>query len=151
MANVPQKVPGFELKNQSGRSITSDGLLGRWFVLYWYPKADTPGCTAQAQGLQDQLEIFEELNTTVLGASFDDEVELKTFRNKFGLSFDLLSDPQRIAGKAFGVAGNDGQAKHPERVAFLVNPEGLIRQRYEVSAPGNFAFQVLDDLEAEIS
>lgn len=149
MIDTDQPAPAFTLPDQDGTATTLDELRGRWVLLYWYPKADTPGCTAQAQGLRDQHEAFEELGCTVLGASFDPQEDLVAFRAKYDLTFDLLSDPDRRAGRAYGVAGDDGTGRYAARTAFLIDPDGVVRRRYEVETPEMFADEVLDDLEAE--
>lgn len=149
MIDTGQPAPAFTLPDQDGTATTLEGLRGRWVLLYWYPKADTPGCTAQAQGLRDQHEAFLELGCTVLGASFDPQEDLLAFRAKYDLTFDLLSDPDRRAGRAYGVAGDDGTGHYAARTAFLIDPDGVVQRRYQVETPEMFADEVLDDLEAE--
>jgi peroxiredoxin Q/BCP len=148
MLEVGAPLPQFSLRNHDGRMVTSDDLGGSWTLLYWFPKADTPGCTAQAEGLRDQLDVFDELGCRVIGASFDGVDDLARFRDRYGLGFDLLSDPDHDTGRAFGVAGPDGRAEHPSRTAFLVDPAGTVVRVYEVSDPEFFAESVLDDLES---
>ena len=137
----------FDLPDQAGRRVTSESLRGSWYLLYWYPKADTAGCTAQAQGLQAQFDVFADYRCVVLGASFDSVDELIAFREGQGLTFDLLSDADRSSARAMGVAGPDGSASHAQRVAFLVRPDGIIARRYDVEDPAFFAELVLDDLD----
>lgn len=147
MLDVGDPAPPFAVPDQSGRTVTLDGLRGRWVLLYWYPKADTPGCTAQAQGLRDQHEALDALGCTVLGASFDPPADLVAFRRKYDLPFDLLSDAESEAGRAYGVAGDEGSGRYAARVAFLIDPSGAVARRYDVEAPEMFADEVLDDLE----
>lgn len=142
--NVGQDASPFNLPNQANEPVELADFAGRWVVLYWYPKADTPGCAAQAQGLRDQQEGFDELSCTVLGASFDTVEDNASFHAKYGLTFDLLSDPQRSVGRAFGVVGDGSYAN---RTAFLIDPNGRVERVYEVDAPEFFADRVLDDLE----
>lgn len=118
-------------------------------LLYWYPKADTPGCTAQAQGLRDQIEAFDELGCVVLGASFDTPAENRAFQQKYRLPFRLLSDVDRSAALLLGVV-DTLDCSHPRRIAHLVDPGGVVVKRYEVEDPEFFAEGVLDDLEERI-
>lgn len=147
MSDAGSKMPSFTLVDHEGVSVTSTGLAGSWYLLYWYPKADTPGCTAQAQGLRDQIESFDDLDCVVLGASFDTPEENAAFRNKYGLPFRLLTDPDHSVAVALGAA-DAADAANARRVAHLVDPTGVIQQRYEVDDPEFFAELVLDDLEA---
>ena len=132
----------------NGGDFTSDDVAGSWFLLYWYPKADTPGCTAQAQGLGDQIEAFDELGCRVLGASFDNPGDNAAFRTKYSLPFDLLSDSDGALARAVGAA--EAETTHPRRIAHLVDPAGLVARSYDVEDPEFFAESVLDDLEALI-
>ncbi len=138
--------PKFELPDHRGNLVSTAGLRGRWFVLYWYPKADTPGCTAQATGLRDQIEAFDELGCAVLGASFDSPDQNDKFRTKYRLSFPLLSDVRGDLALSVGAA-EDGAAEHPRRIAHLVDGSGTVVRRYEVDDPSFFAECVLDHLE----
>ncbi|MCB0978796.1 MAG: peroxiredoxin [Acidimicrobiales bacterium] len=140
--------PTFDLPDQDGASVRLDALRGGWVLLYWYPKADTPGCTVQAKALRDQHQVFVDRRCTVLGASFDPVADLVAFRDRYDLPFALLSDPERVAGQAYGVAGDDGSASYASRVAFLIDPTGTIVHRYDVKDPEFFADEVLDDLSA---
>ncbi|HEX2575847.1 MAG TPA: peroxiredoxin [Aquihabitans sp.] len=147
MPEVGELAPPFSLANQRGEVVDLDQLRGSWVVLYWYPKADTPGCAAQAQGLRDQLAAFDELGARVVGASFDPVADLAAFAEKYDLSFDLVSDEDHQVGRAYGVAGPDGGRGHAERVAFVLDPGGVVRVRLIVGDPEFFADHVLDELE----
>lgn len=147
MIDVGRPAPGFALGNQDGREVSLEGLRGGWVLLYWYPKADTPGCTAQAEGLRDQQEAFDHLGCTIVGASFDDVDAISAFRQRYRLTFDLLADPTRTAGQAFGVAGDDGTKDHALRISFLIDPDGVVQRTYVVDDPAFHAEDVLDDLE----
>jgi peroxiredoxin Q/BCP len=139
-------VPSFELVDQDGAAVRSADLAGSWFLLYWYPKADTPGCTAQAEGLAAQIEVFDELGCVVLGASFDPPIENQAFGSRYGLPFRLLSDLDRRVAMAFGAAAGPDD-RFARRVAHLVAPDGTVARSYEVDDPEFFAERVLDDLE----
>ena len=149
MLSIGDRAPALRLPNHAGETIDLDDRRGRWVLVYWYPKADTPGCTTQARSLRDQQDAFDELGCTVLGASFDTVDELAAFRAKYGLTFDLLSDTSHDTGRAYGVAGVDGEAAYAERVAYLIRPDRTVAERYEVTDPEFFAEQALDDLDAD--
>ncbi len=146
MLEAGELIPDFELVDHDGNSVRSSDLAGHWTLLYWYPKADTPGCTAQAQGLRDQIEAFEDLDCVVYGASFDDPGDNSSFRGKYDLRFTLLSDRNHEVAVAFGVVP-DADSSHARRVAHLIRPDGLVAVRYLVEDPEFFAESVLDDLE----
>lgn len=143
--NQPELVP-FDAIDDAGHPIevrTDEG----WLLLYWYPRADTPGCVAQAESIRDNWEAFTSLGCRVLGASFDPPERNAAFRAKYRLPFRLLSDQAAVVARQHGTADEDrGVAR---RVAFLVGPDGRIRRRYDVTDPSMFADAVLDDLEAE--
>lgn len=141
---VGAAAPRFELPDQQGFTRSLDGFQ-RWTLLYWYPQADTPGCTAQAEGLRDQLEVFDEHGCDVVGASFDSVADLAAFADKLDLGFTLLSDVNHDVGRSYGVA--DGTSVFADRTAFLIDPYHMVHTVYRVDAPEFFADQVLDDLE----
>ena len=147
MLQIDAEAPRFQLANQDGRTVDLEAIDEPFVLLYWYPKADTPGCTSQAISLRDQHEAFGELGCRVLGASFDTPEELAAFSEKFALPFDLLSDADRELGKAYEVAGADGSKQYAERTAYLIGPERTVRCVYEVDDPEFFADAVLADLE----
>jgi peroxiredoxin Q/BCP len=141
-----ESFPLFDLISEAGETVRVSELRGAWFLLYWYPKADTPGCTAQALGLNDQIEVFGELGCSVYGASFDDAPTNAAFRHKHRLQFPLLSDVDGSVAVLLGVV-ESADADQPPRVAHLVDPDGVVAVRYEVDDPEFFAEHVLDDLE----
>lgn len=146
MVDAGSSLPPFTLEDQEGRTVSTAEMTGRWVLLYWYPKADTPGCTAQAQGLRDQIEAFDELGCAVFGVSFDTPEANMAFRHKYRLPFRLLSDVEHTVALSFGVV-DDLATEHPRRIAHLVDPEGLVVKCYDVEDPEFFAETVLDDLE----
>ena len=108
----------------------SDGTtfrLNEWLdkapiVLYFYPKNDTPGCTAEACGLRDDITAFRNLNATVVGASYDSIASHKKFIEKYQLPFPLIADEKKVVAKAFGVAG----MLVPDRATFVIGKDGTI-------------------------
>jgi len=138
-------LPPFALSDHEGSVVSTDALRGSWYLLYWYPKADTPGCTAQAIGLRDQQDAFDHHGCVILGASFDEATANAAFRERYSLTFRLLSDLDHSAAIAQGAA--DAATAHPRRIAHLVDPEGTVARNYDVEDPEFFAELVLDDLE----
>src|SRR5918992_5440884 len=107
--------PDFTLSDQDGQPVTLSALRGRNVVLYFYPKADTPGCTKQACGVRDHTADYEEANAVVLGISKDPVDDLRAFADKYGLPFTLLSDEGDAVKEAYGAG---------KRSTVIVDPEG---------------------------
>jgi peroxiredoxin Q/BCP len=134
---VNDKAPMFTLKDQSGQDVKLSGFKGRKVLVYFYPKADTPGCTTQACGLRDILgEIGD---TAVLGISPDAPAKQAKFDQKYGLGFPLLADEDHAVAEAFGVWTEKSMYGRKymgiERSAFLIDEKGgLERVWYKVSA-----------------
>lgn len=136
------RAPAFELANEAGKSVTSRNLSGKPYVLYFYPKDDTPGCTAEACGFRDSLNRFSKRGVTVLGVSPDSNESHARFKSKYGLNFPLLSDPDKKLAKAYGVwvkKQNYGREyMGVERSTFLVDANGVIRHAWRrVRVPGH--------------
>lgn len=151
MANVlpvGSRVPDLSLPDQDGAQHSFTDYQGSWTLIYFYPKDDTPGCTAQACGIRDEFPKFE--GVTVLGVSPDSPKSHKKFADKYGLPFTLLADEHHAAAEAFGVWGEKkfmGRAYlGVSRTSFLVNPEGVIVKTYENVKPVAHAADVLADL-----
>ena len=143
------KVPSFELSDQDGKLVKSRELEGKPYVLYFYPKDDTPGCTIEACGFRDTLPGFSARGVRVLGVSPDAVGSHARFRDKHGLNFTLLSDPDRTLAEAFGVwvkKQNYGREyMGVERTTFLVNSRGVVHKVWrKVKVPGHVS-QVLED------
>jgi peroxiredoxin Q/BCP len=95
--------PDFELPNQDGEPVKLSDFRGQWVVLYFYPRADTPGCTVQACGVRDRGAEYAAAGAVVLGVSPDKVSALRKFVDKFGLAFTLLSDPEHAVAESYGV------------------------------------------------
>lgn len=102
---IGSKAPAFTLKNHRGERVKLNDYTGRNVVLYFYPKALTPGCTSQACGIRDSRADLEALNTVVLGVSPDPVEKLQKFVDKHDLNFDLLADEDHAVADAYGVWG----------------------------------------------
>lgn len=145
MLQVGESFPDVQVIDDAGLPFRTSDLLGSWHLIYWYPKADTPGCTAQAQSLKAQIDSFDELGCQVIGVSFDPPQVNARFRLDYRLPFTLLSDVDQHLAAAVGALG--AGAATPGRIAHLMDRDGIAVAAYDVSDPGFFAETVLDDLE----
>ncbi len=136
------KAPAFSLANQAGKSVSSKDLAGERYVLYFYPADDTPGCTKEACQFNDGLSAFRKLGVKVLGVSPDDAEKHVAFRKKYGLTFDLLSDPEKKVMTKYGTWGEKmmygKKVTGVIRSTFVVGPNGKIEHAwYGVRADGH--------------
>ena len=140
--------PKFSLKNENGKTVSNESLLGKTYFLYFYPKDDTPGCTVEACQLNDNLSQFRGLGVPVIGVSRDDAESHQAFQKKYGLQFELLSDADRAVHDAYGAWGDrPGRGEGVIRSSFLIDGAGRIRNAwYFVKADGH-ALEVLKELE----
>jgi peroxiredoxin Q/BCP len=134
--------PTFELLDEAGKSVSSTSLAGSPYVLYFYPKDDTPGCTKEACGFRDELPGFGKRRIRVLGVSPDSVQSHAKFREKYRLPFTLLSDPERTLANAYGVwvkKKNYGREYMGiARSTFLVDANGVVRRAWRgVKVPGH--------------
>lgn len=128
---VGDRVPEFSLKDQHGNDFHSNQCIGKKaVVLYFYPKDDTPGCTAQACSFRDQYEDFLALNAEVIGVSGDSEKSHQKFSQKHQLPFTLLSDSNKELRKLFGVPTNL-LGLLPGRVTYVMDEKGIIRMIFD--------------------
>jgi len=122
--------PEFTLLDQDGEEVTLAGLRGRPVVLYFYPKADTPGCTAQACGVRDHMPAYEETGAVVLGVSPDPVEAVKTFHDGQGLNFTLLADEDHAVCELYGVWGEKSMYGKTyfgaSRSTFVIDPDGIV-------------------------
>lgn len=132
--------PQFSLQNQDGKTVSLGDFKGKTVVVYFYPKALTPGCTDQACGLRDVKADLQAHNTIVLGLSPDPVAKLAKFRDKHDLNFDLLSDEDHAVAEAFGV----WQLKKFMGKEYM----GVVRTTFIIDAEGNLS-QVLDKFKTK--
>ena len=122
--------PDFELPDQDGRPVRLSDFRGRPVVLYFYPKADTPGCTTQACGVRDHLPDYESEGAVVLGASPDPVKAVKHFHDKQGLNFTLLADEDHAVADTYGVWGEKSMYGKTfwgaQRATFIIDPDGTV-------------------------
>jgi len=143
--------PAFSNTDQDGKTHTNQTLLGTRYLLYFYPRDLTPGCTTEACALRDEHEQFTKLNTLVLGISPDGEKSHRKFIDKHSLPFSLLVDEDHAIAEAFGVWGEKkfmGRTFNGvHRMSFLIDTNGKIEKTYAKVKPAEHARQILADLQ----
>ena len=127
MLNVGDKAPDFTVKAHTGEDVSLSDYAGRRVVLWFYPKADTPGCTAEGIGFRDRLQQYADKNAEIFGVSFDTVEENHAFAEKFNFPFRLLCDTDRRIGLAYG-ACDDPTAQYAKRITYVIDPDGRIEQ-----------------------
>lgn len=142
---VGDPVPNISAPSTSGKDVNFSELKGSWVVLYFYPKAFTPGCTAEACSLRDGYSEIQKLGATILGVSLDHLPTQLDFKAKYRLPFDLLSDSKKKVAKAFDSLGFVGQMA--QRKTFLINPEGKIAFIFDKVNAGNHDQEVAETLK----
>ncbi len=139
--------PDFELASDSGQRVSLSSLRGRWVVLYFYPKDDTPGCTRQACGIRDAWRELEGRGAVVLGVSPDPPESHARFKAKYSLPFPLLADTDHAVAESYGVWVEKTISGHKrmgvERSTFLIGPDGTVRKVLRRVDPDSHADQVL--------
>ena len=150
MVEEGSRAPDFELATDGGERVKLSELRGKPVVLYFYPKDDTPGCTAQACEIRDEWSRFRERGAVVLGVSPDDEASHARFREKYSLPFTLLADPDHAVAEEYGVwveKTNYGRKSMGiERSTFLIDPEGNVAKVLRRVKPEGHADKVLEAL-----
>jgi peroxiredoxin Q/BCP len=143
MPKEGETAPDFTLEDQSGKKTTLSALKGKRVVLYFFPKADTPGCTKESCAFRDETPNLPK-DVVVVGISKDSVSSQKRFAKKYGLSFPLLADAKgEVIGK-YGVSGLFGLAK---RVTFLIGADGKVAKVWPIVNPLTHARQVADALK----
>lgn len=150
MLKVGDPVPNFALASDTAGEVKAADLLGKRFVLYFYPNDDTPGCTIEACDFRDNLPDFSGINVPVYGISPNDVKSHTKFRAKFGLTFPLLADPDHAIAEAFGVwveKSNYGKTYMGiQRSTFIIGADGRIERVWEKVKPADHAKDVLAQL-----
>ena len=140
--------PDFRAKNQHGEWVELKNLLGNKVVLYFYPKDDTPGCTAESCSLRDNYELLQQKGYRVMGVSVDDEKSHLKFTNKYNLPFDLIVDDTKTIVQQYGVWVEKNMYGKTymgtARTTFLINEKGVIDTIIEKVDTKNAAEQIID-------
>jgi peroxiredoxin Q/BCP len=143
------QAPEFSLPDEEGKAVSTKDLKGKRYVVYFYPKDDTPGCTTEACQFTDNFPQFETLGVPVLGVSQDDATAHQAFRKKYGLRVRLLSDPDRKAHRAYGAWGErPGRGEGVIRSTFLIGSDGRVEKAWYFVKPDGHALEVLSALHA---
>ncbi|MCB1625059.1 MAG: peroxiredoxin [Pseudomonadales bacterium] len=141
--------PAFKLQDQTGKWNTLEEHRGKWVVLYFYPKDNTPGCTTQACDFRDNIFAFRRADAVILGVSVDDVASHKKFSADHSLPFPILADSTKSTAKAYGVLYKAlGVMEVARRDTFLIDPSGRIAKHYKSVNPKGHSAMVLADLKA---
>ena len=145
-----QTAPDFTLTDQNGRELSLKDFRGRKVLIYFYPRANTPGCTAQSCSVEEARPSFKALNTEVIGISPDTVEKQKKFADKYNLEFPLLSDMDHSAAESFGVWGEKKMYGKSYmgiiRSSFLIDEKGVVIDRWYKVSPKNtvpYAMKIL--------
>lgn len=141
-----QAAPQFRLQDQKGNWHTLAQYQGKWVVLYFYPKDDTPGCTTEVCTFRDDVAKLHRENAEVLGVSLDDVKSHEAFAAKYHVPFPLLSDNTQATAKAYGVLATHLTFTYARRETFLIDPHGKVARHYKDVDPKANSGQVLADL-----
>ena len=139
--------PDFNLLDQYSKVHQLKDYKGRWLVLYFYPKADTPGCTTEACEFRDDVFQFRKMNVALLGVSTDDVKSQKEFSDKYHLPFSLLSDPDGATASKYGSFKRIGSMRFASRHTFIIDPEGKIARVYRNVSPKKHSDEIIADLK----
>ena len=147
---IGSQAPDFTLRDQHGDPVSLSGLRGKTVVLYFYPKADTPGCTAQACGVRDHRADYEQADAVVLGVSPDPVKRIAKFDDKYSLGFPLLADEDHAVAEAYGAWVEKSMYGRKymgnERTTFVISPDGTIRDVFRSVKPAEHDELVLGAL-----
>lgn len=147
---VGQTAPNFSLPDQEGKEHSLSSYTGKWVLVYFYPKDDTPGCTTEACKMRDNFPHIQNKKLVVLGISTDSVDSHKKFAQKYELPFTLLADEGKTVVNQYGVWGEKSfmgkKYMGTNRTSFLINPDGQIVKVYEKVNPAVHAEEVLADL-----
>jgi peroxiredoxin Q/BCP len=138
--------PNFHLLDQNSKRHTLSDYSGRWLVLYFYPKDDTPGCTTQACEFRDDIFILKQMGVAVVGVSLDDVGSHREFAEKYSLPFPLLSDAEGEVASRYGALTSFGPVKFAKRQTFIIAPDGTIAKVYRNVRPKEHSDEVIADL-----
>jgi len=141
-----QAAPDFSLPDQDGVTHSLKEFSGKWLVLYFYPKDDTPGCTKEACSFRDDLHKLTALGAQVVGVSVDDSKSHAEFAKKYHLPFPLLADSDKDVAARYGVLMNLGLIKIAKRYTFLIDPQGNINKIYDKVETSRHSQEIIDDL-----
>jgi thioredoxin-dependent peroxiredoxin len=150
--DINHKAPEFTSLDQDGKEIALKDFKGSWVVLYFYPRADTPGCTTEACSFRDSFKKVEKKGAVVLGVSPDTPKAQKKFIDKYDLPFTLVADADRSICNAYGVIQEKNmygrKVMGVARTTFIIGPDGTIKHIFRKVKPQGHADEVLEYLNA---
>ncbi len=144
---IGDDAPTFTLPDSQGNQISLNDFKGKWIVLYFYPKDDTPGCTTEACHFRDDFKLLESLGAKVIGISIDDSFSHKKFAEKYNLPFPLLSDASGEVASRYGALNNFLVIKLAKRYTYLINPQGKIAKIYLSVDTSKHSQEIIEDLK----
>lgn len=148
MLEAGKSFPHFSLPNQDGKTVKLDDYAGKWLVVYFYPKDDTPGCIIQGKSFTASKAEFDAAGISVVGVSQDDVGSHKDFCNKFSFTIDLLADTKRELIGACGIRQAEWNGmKFWERTSLVIDPKGTVRKVYTKVNPRGHERVLLDDIK----
>ena len=152
MLAAGDQAPDFTLPDQSGEPVTLSDLRGQTVVLYFYPRADTPGCTTQACGVRDHAADYDEIDARVIGISPDPVTAVRKFADKYDLGFTLLADEDHAVADAYGTWGEKSMYGKTymgvQRATFIIDADGRIAKVFPKVSPETHDDAVLEALGA---
>ncbi|MHB9023388.1 MAG: thioredoxin-dependent thiol peroxidase [Armatimonadota bacterium] len=153
MPSAGQPAPEFTAVTESGQTISLADYRGKWIILYFYPKDNTPGCTKEACSLRDSHQALSDANAVVLGVSMDTARSHQGFITKFGLPFTLIADTDGTVSTLYGVYGEKSLYGRTflgiKRTTFLIDPAGIIRKVFTKVDVSHHGDEVLAAIAAE--
>jgi len=148
MLDINDKAPDIPLEDENGKEVSLKNFRGKTVVLYFYPRADTPGCTIQGKSFTATKADFDEAGISVVGVSQDDVDSHKSFCNKFSFTIDLLADTNAELLKACGVGQSEYKVTmYWDRTSFVIDPSGVLRKVYEKVNPQGHERTLLEDIK----
>lgn len=144
---IGDDAPTFTLPDSQGNQVNLTDYKGKWLVLYFYPKDDTPGCTTEACHFRDDFKFLESLGAKVVGVSIDDSFSHKKFAEKYNLPFPLLSDSSGEVASRYGALNNFLVIKLAKRYTYLINPQGKIAKIYLSIDTSKHSQEIIEDLK----
>lgn len=147
LPKVGEAAPDFDLPDQNGLSHNLQEFTGKWLVLYFYPKDDTPGCTQEACAFRDDLHKLTALGAQVVGISVDDGDSHAEFAKKYHLPFPLLADKSAEVAAKYGSLTNLGLIKFAKRYTFLIDPQGKVAKVYLKVETSKHSTEIIEDLK----
>ena len=150
-AEIDKPAPAFELQDQYGDYHRLQDYSGRWLVLYFYPRDDTPGCTIEACNFREDIQAIRELGAEVVGISIDSIESHRKFAEINGLPFPLLSDPEGKVASSYGALLDIGPARFARRQTFIIDDRGNVARIYRRVDPRTHSGEIISQLQGLMS